>query len=199
MNNAADRPELARAQMWGLLGALLREPPQKALFMSLAELPDTQGELALPLRRLKQLALTTCQLPAFAEQLAVLDSEFHRLFIGVGRGELLPYGSFYQKGFLMDQPLSDLRMDLQQLGLQRRHHVNEPEDYVVALTEVMALLIQAGNADDASFFTRHVDSWLPRFFDDLITTTTQDFYRAIGELGLAICQFERRYFSLPIS
>ena len=37
------------------------------------------------------------------------EAEFHDLFIGVGRGELLPYISYYLTGFLQEKPLAELR------------------------------------------------------------------------------------------
>ncbi len=41
-----------------------------------------------------------------------VEREFFNLFIGVGRGELLPYGSYYLTGFLHERPLARLREDL---------------------------------------------------------------------------------------
>ena len=35
--------------------------------------------------------------------------EYQNLFIGVGRGELVPYGSYYITGFLNEKPLARLR------------------------------------------------------------------------------------------
>ena len=52
--------------------------------------------------------------------------------IGLGRGELLPFGSWYQTGFLMERPLGYLRDDLSRLGYQREEGVHEPEDHVAA-------------------------------------------------------------------
>ena len=38
-----------------------------------------------------------------------VEREYFDLFIGVGRGELLPYGSYYLTGFLHERPLARLR------------------------------------------------------------------------------------------
>ena len=35
-----------------------------------------------------------------------VEREYHALFIGIGRGELLPYASFYMTGFLNEKPLA---------------------------------------------------------------------------------------------
>ncbi len=52
---------------------------------------------------------------------ADVEREYFALFIGLGRGELLPYGSYYLSGFLHDRPLARLREDLAQarVGAQR--------------------------------------------------------------------------------
>ena len=42
---------------------------------------------------------------------ADLEREYFDLFIGVGRGELLPYASYYLTGFLHERPLARLRQD----------------------------------------------------------------------------------------
>ncbi|MEI9806344.1 MAG: molecular chaperone TorD family protein [Pseudolabrys sp.] len=65
-----------------------------------------------------------------------VEREFFNLFIGVGRGELMPYGSFYLTGFLHERPLARLREDLKQArhrahrrqcraGRSRRHTVRD--------------------------------------------------------------------------
>ena len=41
-----------------------------------------------------------------------VEREYFDLFIGLGRGELLPYGSYYLTGFLHERPLARLRADL---------------------------------------------------------------------------------------
>ena len=43
-----------------------------------------------------------------------VEREYFDLFIGLGRGELLPYGSYYLTGFLHERPLARLREDLAQ-------------------------------------------------------------------------------------
>ena len=78
-----------------------------------------------------------------------MDAEYQDLFIGVGRGEVVPYGSWYMTGFLMDKPLALLRADLAALGFERQENVKEPEDHAAALCETMAMLINEGQDLDA--------------------------------------------------
>jgi hypothetical protein len=64
--------------------------------------------------------------------------EYHDLFIGIGRGELVPYASYYLSGFLNEKPLARLRGDMARLGIARAETVKEPEDHIAALCEMMA-------------------------------------------------------------
>ena len=47
------------------------------------------------------------------------EREYFDLFVGVGRGELLPYASYYLTGFLNERPLARVREDLAALGIER--------------------------------------------------------------------------------
>ena len=64
---------------------------------------------------------------------ARVEREFFDLFIGLGRGELLPYGSYYLTGFLHERPLARLRADLAPLGIERAEGNCEPEDHAAIL------------------------------------------------------------------
>ena len=64
-----------------------------------------------------------------------------QLFIGLGRGELLPYASYYLTGFLNEKPLARLRQDMAARGLSRAENVFEPEDNIASLMEVMGAMI----------------------------------------------------------
>jgi TorA maturation chaperone TorD len=56
-----------------------------------------------------------------------IEREFFNRFIGLGRGELLPYGSYCLPGFLNERPLARLREDLQAHGIERAERRLEPE------------------------------------------------------------------------
>jgi TorA maturation chaperone TorD len=109
------------------------------------------------------------------------------LFIGLGRGEVVPYGSWYATGFLMERPLAELRDDLREIGVERQPGVHEPEDHAGALCDTMALLISgdppAPLEAQQRFYARHLEPWLPRFFADLQRAASARFYRAVGRLG----------------
>ena len=90
------------------------------------------GDTTLPWQQL-QTEITNADMQELAH-------EYHALFIGLGRSELLPYGSVYLTGFLQEKPRADLRQDLARLGLETTDETHEPEDHAGALCEVMGLM-----------------------------------------------------------
>jgi TorA maturation chaperone TorD len=130
---------------------------------------------------------------------AEVDDEYHRLFIGLGRGELVPYGSWYQTGFLMEQPLGALRRDLAALGFEREPGVHEPEDHVAALCEVMGQLAvdpEMPVERQRDFYRAHLGPWVARFCRDLEGVPGAPLYGAIGRLGAAFFEIEGRYLEM---
>ena len=182
-----------RAALFALLGRLLSDAPDQALLTRLRALGGDGTQLG---RALAGLA-------AAAEDAdpAALEREHFNLFIGVGRGELMPYGSWYLTGFLHDRPLADLRGDLRRLGIERAPGVSEPEDHIAFLCEILAGLIEgrfAGGSKWASeFFARHLRPWAARFFGDLEKAEAARFYRAAGALGRAAVEIEAAAADLP--
>ena len=194
-NEATTEEQQYRAGAYGLLAALLRSPPEQALLDHVAELAaieQTNDELSL--------AISMLGLAAKDSSPETIDAEFHALFIGLGRGELVPFGSWYLTGFLMEKPLAVLRDDLAMLGFERLSDTHEPEDHVAALSEVMAMLISDGQdlSSQADFFDAHIAPWVERFFSDLSTAKTAVFYRAVGRFGIAFVEFERNYLSMNV-
>ena len=191
-----------RANTYGLLGALLAAPARREHFDLLANIgvsstPSTDGpsidDLGAAWRDLGCAA-------AHADVEAV-DDEYHALFIGVGSGELIPYGSWYLTGFVMDKPLAALRTDLAALGFERRDDVKEPEDHAAALLETMALLAASaehGIDVQRRFFDAHVATWMRTFFADLQSADSARFYRAVGRFGDRFMKFEMQYLSIVI-
>lgn len=196
INQGKNTPEQQyRAGAYSLLAALLRDVPTPETLehaATLSEAGNDADELAT--------SMTMLGLAAKHYDPAAVDDEYHTLFIGLGRGEIVPYGSWYLTGFLMEKPLGELRTDLQALGFERDPTVKEPEDHVAALCEVMALLIQDGSpvSAQAQFFLKYMSKWLDRFFDDLTHADSASFYQAVARFGAAFIAFERQYYGLEI-
>ena len=184
-----------RAVAYSILAALLRRPPaQDALdvITGLADAVERKDEFAV--------AMSMLGLSARAATPAEIDDEFHALFIGVGRGELVPYGSWYLTGFLMEKPLGVLREDLAALGFARDDATCEPEDHAAALCEVMVLMINEGRSVDEQtrFFDRHIAAWLGRFLTDLGEAKSAVFYRSVARFGKAFFDFEKQYLAMEV-
>ncbi len=124
------------------------------------------------------------------QDIEILDNEFHQLFIGLGRGEVVPYFSWYKTGFLMEKPLAQLRSDLQKLGFKRQQNNHEPEDHFSAISEIMALLISDNQNDQIVFFKNYIAPWFKLFFSDIQKTNIGVFYPAIAKLGEIFIEME---------
>lgn len=181
-----------RAAFYSLLAGLLRNAPDADVLAYCLSLDTTDQKSELGA------AVNTLVLAAKHSDPQRLKEEFHELFIGLGRGELVPYGSWYQTGFLMERPLGQLRADLAKLGFERSDDVHEPEDHIAALMEVMAMLIYEGAPQEQQrlFFETHISSWAKDFMKDLSVAETATFYRSVARLGSAFVAIESQYLNL---
>ncbi len=192
--SSIDDEQRYRASACALLAALLRAPPEADLLARVAQLspPGDAGadELSQAMAALAE-AARDCDLEA-------LEDEYNALFIGVGRGELVPYGSWYLTGFLMEEPLSHLRDDLAALGFERSAETHEPEDHAAAIFEVFSVMITDGSShsEQQRFFVKHMKPWLGRFFADLADAKTAEFYKPVARFGAAIIEMESTYLSM---
>ena len=192
--NAANESDL-RSGVYALLGELLRQAPDNSLLQRLQSIPRNPSAEGI------EAAWSALGDAAEAANPETLESEYTQLFIGIGKGEITPYASWYLTGFLMEKPLGELRTDLSRLGIERAENVHEPEDHIAALSEVMAMLISdAGNGPDeeSTFFNKHIRPWATRFFADLEKASSADFYRPVGRLGREFLDLEQRYLDMTV-
>lgn len=188
-----DPVDAERARLFALLGRLMGSPPDAPLLARLKLLRPVPGEIGEAYAALAAAAAATT--PEAAER------EYFNLFIGVGRGEILPYASYYLTGFLHERPLADLRGDLMRLGIERAEGIAEPEDHIAFVCETFAGLIAgafaAGPEEAAPFFARHIRPWAARMFADLEKAEAAGFYRAVGRLGRLAADIEAAAADLP--
>src|SRR5712671_4625468 len=186
-----DEIDHARAQQYALLAALLSHSPDAQMIEHLSRL---SGEAT-------QLGAAHAALSAAAASMEPerIEREYFDLFVGLGRGELFPYASYYLTGYLYGRPLARLRETLRQIGVERTEGQSEPEDHAAVLFEVMAGLnsgqIMAPSGTDRTIFESHLKPWIGRFFSDLEHAKSATFYSCVGTLGRTFMEIETEAFS----
>jgi TorA maturation chaperone TorD len=187
-----DEIDQLRAAEYGLLSLLLGKAPDADTLSRVAALKGDASDLGMAHVELASAA-------AAVDDRAV-SKEFFDLFIGLGRGELLPYASYYLTGFLHERPLARVREDLELLGIERAGISREPEDHIAILLEVMAGLargdFEADFSEQQRFFERHLKPWASRLFADLEMSQSTKFYRAVGRVGRVFVELESEAFTL---
>jgi TorA maturation chaperone TorD len=186
-----DPIDVARAQEYVLLATLLAAAPSKSLLDRLTGLSGDGTPLGQGHAGLAGAASRTTS--------AQVEREYFDLFVGLGRGELLPYASYYLTGFLNERPLSRLRTDLAALGIAGAEGNSEPEDHAAILCEIMAGMadgrLEAPFVAQRALFEKHVSSWMGRLFADMEQAASARFYRAVGTFGRLFIEIERQGFS----
>ncbi len=183
-----------RADLYNFLGLILSAPPDETLLLQTAGLAGDDSELGQAIDALARLAKVS--------RPKKVESEFGRLFIGLGRGELLPFASYYLTGFLNEKPLATLRRDMIARGMARSETVFEPEDSIASLMEMMGAMIvgrfgtPADLATQKEFFNRHVGPWAGHFFTDLEGAEHSIFYAPVGTVGRLFMEIEAEAFRL---
>ena len=186
--------DVLRADLYDFLGVLLAGPPSQDIIDHAAGLSGDATDLGQAITALARVAKST--------KAAGAKREYNALFIGLGRGELLPYASFYMTGFLNEKPLALLRGDMRRLGIERAENVFEPEDNIASLCEMMAGMVRGrfGKAVDLTtqkdFFNRHIAPWAEHFFSDLEGAKNSVLYAPVGTIGRVFVEIEREAFRM---
>jgi TorA maturation chaperone TorD len=187
--------ETARADLYGLLATMLYAPPPQALLDTIAAAP-AQGEGVL-----EQAWAEVVGACKTARQETIRE-EYEQLFWGVGKPEVMLYGSYYLSGFLMEKPLAELRTDLARLGLQRSDDVVESEDHLATLCEVMRYLIASDDVVNANltvqkeFFNGHMRAWVADCCNALEASPNAKFYKPVARLARLFFDVEMQAFDM---
>jgi TorA maturation chaperone TorD len=186
--------DLMRPRAYALLGSLLQRAPDADLVLRVAQLGGDASPLGLAL----------IEIAATAHEASVegVEREFFDLFIGIGRGEIVQYASFYLTGFLHERQLARLRNDLSRLGIGPADGVAEPEDHAGIVCETMAGLasgeLPGPAGSDRLIFEKHMAPWIGRFFADIEAASAARFYRHVGTFGRLFQQIESEAFALAV-
>ncbi len=198
MNAAVDievaSEDRLRADLYNFLGVILAGPPDEMLLSQCEGLTGDDSELGKAIGTLARVAKVS--------KPKNVESEFNALFIGLGRGELLPYASYYLTGFLNEKPLAQLRNDMTARGMVRAQNVFEPEDNIASLMEMMGAMIVgrfgtvATLEEQKTFFNAHIAPWAGHFFSDLEAAKSSVLYASVGSVGKAFMEIEREAFRM---
>ena len=196
LHNINEEDQL-RADMYSFLANLLRAEPDENLVNQLTMLDSDDSPIGKSIKTLSKLA-TSLDLPTIRD-------EYVRIFVGVGRGEILPFASYYLTGFLKDKPLAKLRQDMQKIGIKLEENVKEPEDHIASIFDMMSGLIlgkfekKYSITEQKDFFNKHLAPWVDLLMRDIESSKIAVFYSPIGTIGKEFMEIERASFSMNVS
>jgi TorA maturation chaperone TorD len=190
--------ETARAEVYGLLAALLYAPPTPELLAQLrvavTQAPHEGGFLEE----------SWAEVVAAARQFTDVQiaDEHAQLFGGVGKPEVYLYGSHYLSGFLNDKPVARLRTSLGKLGIERDEAMPETEDHFAYCCEVMRFLIAGDDVSISNlthqkeFFADHMQPWVTQMCDAVQTHHRAAFYNKLAAFVRAFLSVEMQGFDM---
>lgn len=190
--------EGARAELYGVLALLWLTPPSAELLaqfrVAVTEAPEAGAFLQGPWEALVGALRSTT-----VEQ---AQDEFDALFGGVGKPDVLVYGSHYLAGFLNEKPLALLRQDMAQLGLQGDAQSGQTEDHIASVFEVMRYLIAGDDVavcnleQQRRFFRTHIQPWAEQLCNAVDAHPRAQLWRAVADMTRAFVQVETQGFDL---
>ena len=192
-----DAEDQLRADMYSFLASLLRTEPNAELVNQLTNLESDDSPIGKSIKTLSKLA-SSMDLPTIRD-------EYVRIFVGVGRGEILPFASYYLTGFLKDKPLAKLRNDMKEIGIELVENVKEPEDHIASLFDMMSGLIlgkfnkKFSISEQKDFFNKHLGPWVDLLMRDIESSKIAVFYSPIGTIGREFIEIERSSFSMDVT
>ena len=178
----------SRAAVYALLARFLSHAPAADDLAEIGKLTGSDSAFGQAIARLAAAARET--------NAQACEDAYHDIFIGVARGRLLPYGSYYLTGFLNEKPLARLRNSMAELGIEADPEVKDPEDHIASVLDMMSGLIRGAFVappsleTQAAFYRDHVQPWAPHFFRDLEKIEEHKLYAALGSVGRIFLELE---------
>jgi len=185
-----EQEQTLRTEIYLVLSALFRSAPSEEMIEFLTSLEVEPSESAM------QKAWIALQQAAKDSNREALEDEYQDLFIGIGRGEVMPFGSWHMTGAMMEKPLAEIRHDLELLGFERDENVKEPEDHIAALCEVMSMLTGEEEDLQQAVFNKHIAPWFNSFTQQLENAQSANFYKPAAQLCEAFLTLEQVRFSV---
>ncbi|MET2897326.1 molecular chaperone [Vibrio rotiferianus] len=190
MDTQREQEQTLRTEIYLVLSALFRSAPSEEMIEFLTSLEVEPSESAM------QKAWIVLQQAAKDSNREALEDEYQDLFIGIGRGEVMPFGSWHMTGAMMEKPLAEIRHDLELLGFERDENVKEPEDHIAALCEVMSMLTGEEEDLQQAVFNKHIAPWFNSFTQQLENAESANFYKPAAQLCEAFLTLEQVRFSV---
>lgn len=190
MDTQREQEQTLRTEIYLVLSALFRSAPSEEMIEFLTSLEVEPSESAM------QKAWIALQQEAKDSNRKALEDEYQDLFIGIGRGEVMPFGSWHMTGAMMEKPLAEIRHDLELLGFERDENVKEPEDHIAALCEVMSMLTGEEEDLQQAVFNKHIAPWFNSFTQQLENAESANFYKPAAQLCEAFLTLEQVRFSV---
>ncbi len=197
IDSAEDR---IRADFYALLARLFYAAPDDKLLQAIVISPEPAS-----VRDDSPLVESWRALAAAASAVTqeALVEEYQQLFIGVGRPDVMLFGSYYLAGFMNEKPLAQLRDDLAALGLARNEHATESEDHLAALCDVSRFLISgdmetrpASVEQQKAFFSKHMQPWVVQFCQAVMQSEKANFYKRAAAFAEAFFVIEIEAFDI---
>jgi len=186
--------EQLRAQIYRLLARFLANPPNRSDLDAAAAMQGDDTDFGK--------AIAAFSKAASSADIDEVSEEYHDLFIGLTRGELLPFASYYLTGFLNEKPLAKLRSAMSAQGVEADPKVSEPEDHIAAVLDIMAGFILGDFGlplsldQQKEFYDEHIRSWAPHFFRDLESAKASRLYAKLAPVGRIFLEIEETAFSM---
>ncbi|ARV72601.1 TorD/DmsD family molecular chaperone [Vibrio campbellii] len=190
MDTQREQEQTLRTEIYLVLSALFRSAPSEEMIEFLTSLEVEPSESSM------QKAWIALQQAAKDSNRKALEDEYQDLFIGIGRGEVMPFGSWHMTGAMMEKPLAEIRHDLELLGFERDENVKEPEDHIAALCEVMSMLTGEEEDLQQAVFNKHIAPWFNSFTQQLENAESANFYKPAAQLCEAFLTLEQVRFSV---
>lgn len=190
MDTQREQEQTLRTEIYLVLSALFRSAPSEEMIEFLTSLEVEPSESAM------QKAWIALQQAAKDSNREALEDEYQDLFIGIGRGEVMPFGSWHRTGAMMEKPLAEIRRDLELLAFERDENVKEPEDHIAALCEVMSMLTDEEEDLQQAVFNKHIAPWFSSFTQQLENAESANFYKPAAQLCEAFLTLEQVRFSV---
>ena len=128
--------------------------------------------------------------------------EFTTLFVGPGIPRLTPCESYYRSGRAYGPHLAHVRSFMEKVGLEPQEGATEPEDHISFEFQIFRYLIekQAASKDQdeeagwlalqGEFLRRHLELWMPRFFEDAESKSEAQYFKAFAKIGTGYLEWE---------